>query len=549
MKKITILLLLTFTCASAFTQQKDLKTVTDDFDKILSGIKKDEPGVTALVARKGKVIYKKGVGMANMELDVPMQVNNVFKIGSITKQFTAIAILQLMEQEKLDLQDEITKFIPDYPTQGAKITIEHLLTHTSGIRDYSSIRDTINRGALEMTPKQMIDYFKNQPMRFAPGTKWEYSNSGYFLLGYIIEKITGGTYAEYIEQKIFTPLGMSASLYGSYIKLVKNRVNGYSKGKEGYQNASYLSMTHPYAGGSIQSTVEDMFKWNQALTDNKLVRKETLDKAFTRYKLIDGTPTNYGYGWRMGFIQESPSLWHGGLVNGFITMAMYLPKDDVFVAVLSNCDCFNPDIIMAKLAAVAIGKPYEYKAMPIANTELQAYKGVYENEKGLQRIFTVSGNDLYSQSGRGPKSQVKSYQKNHFYYVDDPMLSLEFKTNNRGEVENLVTKSRLAIETWKKVNKPIPSDNGIAVDKTILAQYVGSYELTPEMQFKVTLIEDKLFVQAPGQDKLEMFAESETKFFLKVNDAQLEFIKDGANKVTMIKLTQSGRSIEAKKVK
>ena len=181
------------------------KQLTTKFDQLLSDkFKSNETGGTALVARKGQIIYKKAFGMANLELNIPMQTENVFRIGSITKQFTAIAILQLMEQGKLDLQDDITKFIPDYPTHGHKITIEHLLTHTSGIQSYTGMKDFDAISRLDKKPEELIAYFKNQPMEFAPGTKWNYNNSGFFLLGYIIEKVTGKTYPEYVEEKIFS---------------------------------------------------------------------------------------------------------------------------------------------------------------------------------------------------------------------------------------------------------------------------------------------------------------------------------------------------------
>ncbi|HYC28675.1 MAG TPA: serine hydrolase domain-containing protein, partial [Chitinophagaceae bacterium] len=311
MKKLQLIVAFAFIYHLAFSQH------TTEFDKMLTAqFKSTDPGATVLVARNGQVVYKKAFGMANMELSVPMQVDNVFRIGSVTKQFTAIAILQLMEQGKLNLQDEITKFIPDYPTQGSKITIEHLLTHTSGIRNFTSIPDTVQRSKIDFTPKEMVDYFKDQPMRFAPGTRWEYSNSGYFLLGYIIEKITGKTYAQYLEENIFKPLNMTNSLYFSETKIIKKRTDGYSQNGKEFENASYLSMTQPFAAGSIMSTVEDLFKWQQGVQQYKLVKKETLDKAWTRYQLNDGSKTNYGYGWRMGYIQGSASIWHGGLVNG-----------------------------------------------------------------------------------------------------------------------------------------------------------------------------------------------------------------------------------------
>ena len=214
-----------------YTQHATDEKLFQHFDKILSEqFKPDEPGTTVLVARQGKVIYSKALGMANMELNVPMEMDHVFWIASIGKQFTAVAILQLMEQGKLSLRDEITKFIPDYPTQGNKITIEHLLTHTSGIPTYSGMEDPEKKLAFDCTPTEVIDFFKNLPMRFAPGTKWEYSNSGYFLLGYIIEIITGKPYAEYLEENFFRPLGMINSRFASNKNIVKNRVGAYSWG-------------------------------------------------------------------------------------------------------------------------------------------------------------------------------------------------------------------------------------------------------------------------------------------------------------------------------
>ncbi|MGZ5190174.1 MAG: serine hydrolase [Flavisolibacter sp.] len=551
MKKQTLILAFTLVFQITFSQQKDVKQLSAEFDKILANqYKPNETGATVLIARKGQVIYKKAFGMANLELDVPMKTDNVFRIGSITKQFTAIVILQLLEQGKLDLNDEITKYIQDYPTQGNKITIEHLLTHTSGIRDYSTISDTAKKIAGDVTPLQMIDFFKNQPMRFAPGTRWEYSNSGYYILGYIIEKITGKPYGEYLEENIFKLLGMSNSSFASDIRIIKNRADGYTKNENNkFENAAYISMTHPYAAGSILSTVEDLFKWQQAVQFYKLIKKENVEKAFSRYKLIDGKETNYGYGWRLGYIQESPSLWHGGLVNGFIAMSMYLPKENVFVAVFTNCECNSPVDITAKLAAITIGQPYDFKEIPVANTILPSYTGVYENRNGQQRIITISGNKLFSQLNRSPKTNIKAYQKDRFFFDDEPMLTMEFTRNKNGEIEKLITRNRSAIEMWNKTNKSIPAEDGIRLDEKILENYLGVYEVAPEFSFTVTKEKNRIFLQATGQEKLEIFAETENKFFLKVNDAQIEFVKDNSGRVIKAVLNQGGRSTDAKKIK
>ena len=227
------------------------KQLAAKMDQLLSEqFKTGETGAAALVSRKGQIIYKKAFGTANLELNIPMQPNHVFRIGSISKQFTAVAILQLMEQGKLGLQDDITKFIPDYPTHGHKITIEHLLTHTSGIQSYTGMKDFSAISRLDKKPEELIAFFKNQPMEFAPGTKWNYNNSGYFLLGFIIEKVSGKTYPQYIEEAIFKPLGMINSYYGSDSRIIKNRASSYGKAENVFVNAEPLSMTLPYSAGS-----------------------------------------------------------------------------------------------------------------------------------------------------------------------------------------------------------------------------------------------------------------------------------------------------------
>ena len=442
----------------AFAQQKDDKQLFAEFDKLLSEqYKTNETGATALVARNGQIIYNKAFGMANLEYNIPMQVDNIFRIGSITKQFTAVAILQLMEQGKLNLQDEITKFIPDYPIHGHKITIEHLLTHTSGIQSYTGMKDFRKKMTLDLKPTELIDYFKNQPMEFAPGTKWNYNNSGYFLLGYIIEKITSKTYPQYVEENFFKPLGMTSSLYGSDSKIIKNRAGAYDKDITGIINAPLMSMTQPYAAGSIQSTVGDLFKWHQAVHAGKLLKKESLDKAFTNYKLNNGKETGYGYGWILSNVQERPSIEHGGGINGFLTQSIYLPKDDVFVAVFSNCNCNPPAIIGAKIAALTIGKPYEYQEIPLENTLLQGYMGVYENEKGEQRFITMTENQLYSHRSGSTKYKVKAYQKDKLFF-ENMMTTIEFSRNNKGEIEKLLTMGRPGNEVWNKTNKLIPTE-------------------------------------------------------------------------------------------
>ena len=243
MKKTTFLkqLLIAITLlVSQFWSTIVAQTFEAKIDSILSlKYKSMTPGAVFMIAKDNKIIFKKAFGLANIELNAPVKPESVFEIGSMTKQFTAITILMLMEKGKLNLNDEITKYIPDYPTNGKKITIHHLLTHTSGIKSYTSMKALNDIASKDLTPIELIDFFKNEPMDFNPGDKFKYNNSGYIILGHIIESITGQSYASFIEEHLFKKLGMTSSLFASHRKVIKNRAYGYQK-KEDY----VLSLIH-----------------------------------------------------------------------------------------------------------------------------------------------------------------------------------------------------------------------------------------------------------------------------------------------------------------
>ena len=556
MKNINCLSLLFSLLFVSYLNGQTSKTDAELFgkvDKLLADIyKSNETGATALIARKGMVIYKKAFGMANLELNVPMQVDNVFRIGSISKQFTAVAILQLQEQGKLGLLDDIKKFIPDYPTHGYTITVEQLLNHTSGIKSYTSIKEWDDQARRkDFTPAALVDYFKNQPMDFPPGTKWEYNNSGYVLLGYIIEKVSGKTYPEYIVDNIFKPLSMTNSCYGDHIPIIKKRVSGYEPAKDGVANTDFLSMTQPYAAGSLLSTVEDLFKWHQAVHSYKLVKKEILDKAFISSKLANGKPTNYGYGWFMGNLQGSPTIEHGGGINGSLTNAIYLPKEDVFVTVFSNCTCKPPSDVSIEIAGVIINKPFgEHKEITLTAIDLNKYTGVYEIEDGEQRIIRIDSNRLTSQRDGGTLFKIKPYAKNK-YFFENTLSVMEFTEDANGNITGHKFYTGTQPESyWKKTNKPIAAaPTETQVDEKILSSYIGEYELQPGFTIIVTKEGNKLFAQATGQPKFELFSTSETNWFLKVVDARVEFVKDGTGKVSKLILNQGGQKIDGKKIK
>ncbi|WP_051230299.1 serine hydrolase domain-containing protein [Epilithonimonas caeni] len=311
------------------------------------------PGGVFLIAKKGKPIYEKAFGMGNLELDSKLNTGSVFQIGSMTKQFTAIVILMLEEQGKLKVDDPVSKYIPSYPN-GDKITIHHLLTHTSGIRDFTKMKTLQDIAQKEMTPQQMVDFFKNEPADFAPGEKFEYNNSGYVILGYIIELASGEKYEDLIKKNIFDKAGMANSYYASDRKIIKNRAFGYHKKSSGYVNKTIISFSVPFSSGSLMSTLDDMLKWQNALNQNLLLSPKEKAKAFTKYKLNNGQEIEYGYGWHLKNINGTPTREHGGSIFGFKSMAVYIPSEDIYVLGFSNCDCNSPTQLVKDMSKMVL---------------------------------------------------------------------------------------------------------------------------------------------------------------------------------------------------
>ncbi|MBT8300784.1 MAG: beta-lactamase family protein, partial [Maribacter sp.] len=416
MKKFTFLFILAavYSYTAVFAQNLDKQ-----YDALLQeNYNTGKPGVAALVYKDGEVLYRKAFGMANLELEIPMTPDNVFEIGSITKQFTAVSILKLMEQGKLSLEDEITKYLPDYPTNGKTITVHHLLNHTSGIKSYTNMKSFMAMARTDMSPTEIIDHFKNEPMEFDPGEKWKYNNSGYIILGHIIEKISGQSYAEFIAENIFQPLKMDNSYYGSQSKLIKNRASGYSPTEDGFKNADYLSLTLPYAAGSLMANVDDMVKWHKAIHDNTLITAESKALAFTNTALNNGEPTNYGYGWQVNAIQGTPSIEHGGGIFGYVTQGVYVPSENTYVIVLTNRDGASPQDATIKMAALAIGKPYPDtdKSIKLSKQQLKEWVGNYEFDNEVLRSITLEDGKLYSQREGSSKLELFAISANKFLF-------------------------------------------------------------------------------------------------------------------------------------
>lgn len=371
----------------SFGQNRQIEKKLDGL--LAHQFKQDQPGCEVLVAKRGKIIYKKAFGSADIELNVSMQPDMVFSLASITKQFTAVAILQLVEQGKISLHDSIQKYITDFPSKKYTITIENLLTHTSGIKDYMQINaPEPYMERWDFTPKQLINVFKDFPLEFKPGTQFRYSNSGYALLGFIIEKVSGESYPDYIKNHILLPLGLNHTYYDNYNNIIPGRVNGYFKDKAAFKNADFWSPTIAYAAGGLISNVEDLYLWNKGLLSYKILKKNYLDKAFTPYHLSDGTITNYGYGWYINTTNGIKSIEHGGAKNGFLTNEIYYPEQDIFIALLFNSENAPKDAISNTVSSIALGMPLQ-SATKISDSVLNKYVGTYTLTTDSQKTIEI----------------------------------------------------------------------------------------------------------------------------------------------------------------
>jgi CubicO group peptidase (beta-lactamase class C family) len=519
-------------------------------DAMLTGLyPKDAPGAAVIAVRDGRTVLRKAYGMADLELGVPLQPDMVFRIGSMTKQFTAAAILMLVEEGKLAVSDPITKFLPDYPTGGRTITVEHLLTHTSGIKSYTEMDDFLANLRKDYTVQELIDHFKSQPMDFEPGEKYQYDNSGYFLLGAILEKASGMGYEAFLKKRIFDVVGMPDTSLESTSRITPRRAHGYAKNGETWVNADFMSMTQPFSAGAIVSTVDDLARWDAALYAGKLLRPETLQQAFTRHRLRDGKEIDYGYGWEPGQWEGFTVIQHGGGINGFVSMGIRVPERKVYVAVLSNrtAEPF-PFPVAQRVAAYLLEKPWEPRRAVVPEATLRDYAGVYRVDEKRAVTVTVDGGRLYTQPSGGRKTEALPLSASEFFY-EGSMDRVRFERDASGKVAGLVRQGfGGAPETCARTAQAPVERKEVRLTPEQLDRCVGRYELVPGFVLEVTREGDRLFSQATGQPKVEIFAESETEFFLKVVDAQLTFRLEGTGPAKGLVLHQGGENHAAKRL-
>jgi CubicO group peptidase (beta-lactamase class C family) len=376
-------------------------------------------GMSVAVVRGRDTLVFKPYGYADLEFDVPTPPAAIYEIGSVTKQFTAAAILQLQEQGKLSLDDEITKYLTSYPTQGNRITIRRLLDHTSGIKGYTELPEFGRFMVLKQPKDSLVALFSSKPFDFAPGEAQVYNNSAFFLLGMIIEKVSGTTYADYVKKNLFDKAGMVDSRYCSENAVIKRRANGYEARPDGLVRAAYLDHTWPYAAGSLCSTIGDLVAWNNALHGGRILSPASYRELLTVGTLNDGTRLRYAKGIGVDSSFGRPVIAHGGGINGFLSDLEYFPGDQLTVAVLINSTGpVSPNAISNRILETIYGK-WSLKGTDFTGNAADyagEYSGIGRGRPMVVRIAAESaGKGLTIQNVPGPQPQPLTYLGNETF--------------------------------------------------------------------------------------------------------------------------------------
>lgn len=515
-----------------------------------------EPGAVLLIAQNGVPVFHQAYGLANMELKVFNQLEYVFAIGSMSKQFTTVCLLHLQDAGKLSLDDDIKKYLPEYNTHGELITIRHLLTHTSGIPSFTEMDTFLSLFNIDLNTSDISKIFMDKPLLFKPGTNWSYSNSGYTLAGMIVEKVSGITLETYLWKHLFLPAEMYRSGIGSNDKVIARMVTGYDIGNLGYMPTKEYSWSWTFAAGGIVSTTSDLLLWDESFYDDKILSKKARAEAFSPYLLANGTSTNYGLGWDVGYYKDIQFIRHGGAIGGFLSEAVRIPSEHMYIVILSNNTSKGPAASVDKILNIVFDLGIESVDIYESENDLSEYTGVYQIERTGGRLvsnyskdmkyryISTDGSVLFSQITGGSKVELNRIGKDEFTN-GDPYTRFIFNRNDKNEiigisVVNLPT-GLGPIDYSPKTALPLPEEKkNIVVLSEILEKHAGIYDFGSGFQIAVTVADNRIFIQATGQSKFEIFAESETQFYLTVVDASIEFLVDENGNTTGMILHQGG---------
>ena len=533
--------------AAAETPSEKAATLLDGL------IETNDPGAVVLVAQDGKILFEKGRGLADREHHVPVIPQTTFLIGSVTKQFTASAILKLQEEGKLSVDDKLSKYIPDFP-RGNEVTLRQLLTHTSGIHNYNEDPGFFDR-ATNDTTEAFIEAMKKEPYDFDPGTKWSYVNSGYLVLGYIVEKVSGQSYGDFLRENFFQPLGMTnTGVYSGQTDLPHEAL-GYSLGTNGFKPALNSHPSWFGGAGALYSTVEDLYRWNEGIFNGRVLDTASLKAAFIPVKEYEGqvnSDSGYGFGWEVRHARGLRVIWHEGGLPGFRSVLLRVPDEKLTVAILANAGPHRPNADPKLLAPqlVEIFLADKLARLPIVNTNISpksydALTGPYELTGAIMTI-SRRGPHLFVQVGDELEAEIFPESDIKFFSKTDTQIT--FVKDGSGKAVKLIFHTYGGIDLVALRPKVDPAVYDSLLGKFDCGDGVVDGGGRPVGALTVTREGNRLFAQFTGQPKFEIFPKSETEYFGKVADPQVTFVKDAAGKVTKAILHQGGQAIDVPKI-
>ena len=350
------------------------------------------PGTSVAIQKDGELILARGYGLADVENRVAATEHTVYRIGSVSKQFAAATIMQLVDQGRVALDEPAATYLPDYPWGEFRTTVRQLLDHTSGIKGYTEMPVFWEEGRNDLSHERMIEIMSEPPLEFEPGDRFQYSNSAYYLAGLVVENVTGTTWPEFVQNEVFRPLGMRSSHYLYNDPIVPNRAEGYRVEDGVLLNDAPLSMHLPFSAGALGSSVSDLIRWVNALTSGEVVTELSTRAMTTRGKLNDGSDNGYGLGLFIGELSGHKKIEHGGGINGFLSQLSWYPDDDLIVAVLTNSTSASPAALEAALAREVLGLPQpNHETISLTQEELERYAGLYDMGRNEVPFTVVDG--------------------------------------------------------------------------------------------------------------------------------------------------------------
>lgn len=511
----------------------------------------DAPGAAVVVSRDGEVIYEAAFGLADVELDVTMRPDHVFRLASVTKQYAAASLLKLVEEGKVALDDSLSKYLPDFPV--GEVTITQLLNHTSGIKSYTGIEGymTSSKIRADLSTEELVAVFADEPVDFVPGEQWSYNNSGYVLVGAVIEAVTDQPWNEYLRETLLVPNGIENTDAYPDFAIVPGRVEGYDGPADEPQRAPYLSMTQPHAAGALMATAADVDRWQVALHGGRILGGSLYDRMITPEGAAVESAYGFGIGRQEWFGQTA--LSHGGGIFGFTTFAMYLPAEDLSIVVLSNRagPGWGTTDIALRLAGIASGKRYPVEQDPIewSEDQLKQVQGTYRISEEEVRTIRIENGELISQRNGGQEFDV--------YPISDDRLAFEtslsaflIERNDAGDVVAVALQSPWGGEPERaeKISDEVETRQSVDVPVEQLERLVGRYELQPGFVMTVRVNDGQLEIQATGQPAITMQAESAIRFFSAQVGADIEFDLPESGRATSLTLFQRGQELPAPRI-